>query len=313
MPLPPAPMLRAVVGLLTGALLLVGCGADDAADPPEATPSTSAAGSPSASASEPPAGDGTQYVALGDSYTAAPLVPPTDTADGCLQSGGNYPHLVAEELGWELTDVSCVGATSTSMIGVQQTQDGATRPPQFEALSRQTDVVTLGIGGNDVGLFTTLLQQCFPLAEEDPDGAPCTEALEGTPQDLLPAVRALDDRIEAIVAGIRDRAPNAEVVVVTYPQLLPEEGTCPEAPLADGDYAYVREVGDALSRSIAAGARAADAQVVDVLELSEDHDVCADEPWVNGAETDPEQALAFHPFAVEQEAVAAEVVELVGG
>ena len=35
------------------------------------------------------------YVALGDSYTAAPLVPSTDTSNGCLRSSGNYPSLVA--------------------------------------------------------------------------------------------------------------------------------------------------------------------------------------------------------------------------
>jgi lysophospholipase L1-like esterase len=315
------PLPGLVAGLATLTLLLGACSggggdADDGAADPAPSPSSSTSTTPSDDPSEPAQDDqaapnGEQYVALGDSYTAAPLVPSTDTADGCLRSDGNYPHLLAAELGYELTDVSCVGATTTSMIGVQQTRSGA-QPAQFDALGRDTDLVTLGIGGNDVELFTTLFQECLPLAQDDPDGAPCTERLEGGPDDLLPAVRRVDGLVEAIVAGIRQRAPQAEVVVVDYPQLLPAEGSCEAGALAAGDYPYVREVNAELSRAVMAGARAADAEVIDVLGMSRGRDVCSEDPWVNGIQTDPERALAFHPFAVEQEAVAAAIAELVG-
>lgn len=307
-----------VAGLAALTLLLGACsggtGSDtaDAADPPSAASTPSAPSSEASSdAPAPVAPNGEQYVALGDSYTAAPLVPSTDTADGCLRSDGNYPHLLAAELGYELTDVSCVGATTSSMIGVQQTRSGA-QPAQFDALGRGTDLVTVGIGGNDVELFTTLFQECLPLAAEDPDGAPCTEKLEGGPDDLLPAVRRVDGLVEAIVTGIRQRAPKAEIVVVDYPQLLPAEGSCEAGALAAGDYPYVREVNAALSRAVMAGAEAADADTIDVLGMSRGRDVCSEDPWVNGIQTDPEAALAFHPFAVEQEAVAAAIADLVG-
>lgn len=250
-------------------------------------------------------------MALGDSYTAAPLVASTDTGDGCLRSDGNYPHLVARELGADLEDVSCVGATSASMIGVQSLADGSVRPPQFDALGRDTDLVTIGIGGNDVGLLSTLGGTCVPLAAQDPTGSPCTDRLRGTPQDLLDGVGGMEARIGAIINGVRDRAPDAQVVVVTYPQLLPAQGTCEEAPLAEGDYPYVRRVVAELSTALRRGARAADADVVDVLRMSRGHDLCSDEPWVNGARTDPARALAFHPFAEEQQAVADVVVDLV--
>ena len=317
-PLPPvARRRRAATSLL--ALILLGLAGCSSADP-SSSPSTSPSTSPSASAppsstppsSAPPssraAASGRSYVALGDSYTAAPLVPTTDPAGGCLRSQGNYPQLVAAALGDELDDVSCVGATSSSMIGVQRLPDGSVNEPQFDALGRGTDLVTLGIGGNDVGLFTTLLGTCTPLARQDPTGSPCTDRLAGTPQDLLDAVDDVAPRIEAVVAGVRDRAPRAQVVVVTYPQLVPASGSCEELPLATGDYAYAREVIAALSTAIARGARAAGADVVDALRLSRGHDVCSDEPWVNGAETDPARALALHPFAEEQQAVADAVV-----
>ncbi|VXB97082.1 SGNH/GDSL hydrolase family protein [Nocardioides sp. AX2bis] len=307
-----------VAGLASATLLLGACSGggqerSDAADPTP-SPSSSSSSAPTEEPSdtaEPAPSNGEQYVALGDSYTAAPLVPSTDTSDGCLRSDGNYPHLLAAELGYELTDVSCVGATTTSMVGVQQTQSGA-QPAQFDALGRDTDLVTLGIGGNDVELFSTLFQDCLPLAADDPDGAPCTEKLEGGPDDLLPAVRRVDGLVEAIVTGIRQRAPKAQIVVVDYPQLLPAEGSCEAGALAAGDYAYVREVNAELSRAVVAGAEAADADTIDVLGMSKGRDVCSEDPWVNGIQTDPERALAFHPFAVEQEAVAAAVADLVG-
>ena len=42
------------------------------------------------------------YVALGDSYTAAPGVPQTEQQTGCLRSNGNYASLVAHQLKSEL-------------------------------------------------------------------------------------------------------------------------------------------------------------------------------------------------------------------
>src|SRR6188472_4098739 len=45
-----------------------------------------------------------KYVALGDSYAAAPLVPVTDVANGCFRSSSNYPSIVAKKLGADLDD-----------------------------------------------------------------------------------------------------------------------------------------------------------------------------------------------------------------
>jgi hypothetical protein len=93
------------------------------------------------------------------------------------------------------------------------------------------------------------------------------------------------------------------VVVVGYPQIVPASGTCPELPLARGDYAYGRQINKGLADAVRVGARKADAYV-DVFAASAGHDICADDPWINGIQTDPARALAFHPFAAEQRAVA---------
>jgi hypothetical protein len=45
-----------------------------------------------------------------------------------------------------------------------------------------------------------------------------------------------------------------------------------------------------------------------VAKASRGHDLCADDPWVNGSVTDQKRAAAYHPFAEEQVAVADLVV-----
>lgn len=248
----------------------------------------------------------TEYVALGDSYTAAPLVPTTDTGDTCFRSDGNYPHLVAAALEESrLTDVSCSGADSDSITGPQSI-GGQTKPPQLDAVSASTDLVTIGIGGNDFGLFGAMSLGCFQVADRDPKGAPCRESNRTPGGDrLLELVPRIQARVGRVIELVGNRAPEATVVVVGYPQILPASGACPDrVPLARGDYAYVAEVNAALSDAVLAAADQAGAAAVDVYAASRGHDVCSEDPWVNGIATDAGKALALHPFATEQQAVA---------
>ena len=111
----------AVALALAGALALGGCSSP--ATTPEAAPARTT-GSPAA---VPTRYD--QYVALGDSYTAAPLVPPTDTTTICLRSAVNYPALVAEAMsGTMLTDVSCSGASTRNTTEPQTGRTGSVPP-----------------------------------------------------------------------------------------------------------------------------------------------------------------------------------------
>jgi lysophospholipase L1-like esterase len=251
-----------------------------------------------------------RYVALGDSFTAAPLVPTTDLARGCFRSDGNYPALVAERLDVpELVDVSCGGASTRDLTGRQATVRGASVPPQLNALSRDTDLVTLGIGANDFGLFHTLVATCTRLGRQQPTGSPCAEHLEDSGVDLVARTAEIGDRVMAAVRQIRDRSPKATVVVVGYLRLVPEEGRCGALPLARGDYEYAARVAGALNDALERAARRTNAVFVDMRAASQRHDVCSDEPWVNGRRTVQGQAAAYHPFAEGMEAVADAVVE----
>lgn len=281
-------------------LVVTGCSSDDG-DPGEATPAPSP-GSPGST-------DGPSYVAMGDSYTAAPGV--GETVDvGCFRSSSNYPALVAAELGLSLTDVSCSGATTTSLVGVFETAAGPV-PPQFSALTPETDVVTLRMGGNDEGLFTEILLTCPTLRDQDPDGAPCRDALNaGGSDQALATIALVQGRLTSALVGIRDRAPDAEIVLVGYPQLAPAQGQCELLPLTPGDYDYVRSLMMALGAATEAAAAEAEVEYVDVLAASEGHDICAgEEAWVNGVGGPTDRAIEMHPFGEEQQAVAELLVE----
>jgi len=86
---------------------------------------------------------------------------------------------------------------------------------------------------------------------------------------------------------------------------VPAHGTCAILPLAAGDYGYVRSISARLKDALRAAAEEADATFIDMVRASKGHDICAGpDAWVNGMNSDMARAVAFHPFAVEQQAVA---------
>nr|WP_253945395.1 SGNH/GDSL hydrolase family protein [Nocardioides sp. zg-DK7169] len=249
------------------------------------------------------------YVALGDSFTAAPLITAPAVADGCLRSTRNYPTLVAEALGAELEDRSCGGAETGNLTGPQRTFAG-TVPAQLRAVDRDTDLVTMGIGGNDFEVFATLVR-CAELGADDPDGAPCTERYgEDGGAELQDNLATIGERLRASIEQVRERAPRAEIVVVGYPRVIPPAASCPELlPLARGDRALAAGLNRRLADVERRVARSAGVAYVDLYAASEGHDICSDRPWVNGRATVPGHALAYHPLEAGQRAAARLVLD----
>ncbi|MGH3332763.1 MAG: SGNH/GDSL hydrolase family protein [Nocardioidaceae bacterium] len=247
-----------------------------------------------------------KYVALGDSFTAGPFVPTTDLASGCFRSDGNYPSLLAERLGVvDFIDVSCSGAQTSDLVRRQETVADARVPPQLDAVDPDTDLVTLGIGGNDFHLFSTLVHTCSRLSAAGASGSPCFDELEARGVDLLAATRKISDRVAESARRVLDRAPEATVVLVGYPRLAPPSGSCPPTlPFSTGDAEMGDRVTRALNDALEDAARRTGARFVDMYAASKGHDICADDPWVNGRHTDRGAALAFHPFPAGMEAAA---------
>lgn len=256
-------------------------------------------------------GHGTgRYVALGDSYTSSPKTGgQAGTPAGCDRSDNNYPHLVAASLApAEFVDVSCSGATTENLTTGQQTSNG-TNPAQLDAVNAATTLVTLGIGGNDVG-FIGLARECVTLNRNE---SPCkTRLTAGGHDQLAERIAATAPKIADAIARIHAKAPRATVIVVGYPTALPDGGGCwPFLPLGADDVAYLRDAEDKLNDMLATQASTHRAGFADTATPSKGHDMCAKTgtKWVeNLVPTSPAQAL--HPNAKGQQAMADAVLAL---
>ncbi|MFI5473437.1 SGNH/GDSL hydrolase family protein [Streptomyces cacaoi] len=275
----------------------------------------------------PPSGP---YVALGDSYTAGPEIPDQGGSPaGCDRSDRNYPALVARRLDLPATDfrdVSCTGATVADLTSAQSTDRG-TNPAQLAALSDRTRLVTLGIGGNDIG-FASLVKSCvksgvlhFALSGltdgKDATGdAPCRARYvsDGT-DEVQRRIEAADRRLATALAEVGRRAPKARVYVVGYPAILPPHttGCGGEMGLAAGDITYLHDKEQQLNSMLRERADKAGAGYVDTYTPSVGRDACADrrtrwvEPLVPRA-----PAASVHPNERGERGMADAVLETLG-
>lgn len=216
----------------------------------------------------------TTYVALGDSYTAGPLIPNQLPGPwGCLRSSQDYPHLVARSLGQLLVDVSCSGAATVDMTAPQRVR-GGTNAPQLHSVHRDTRLVTIGIGGNDIG-FAEIAETCATLI---PLGTPCQRRYAASGGDEISRrIAETGPKVAAVLDEIHRRAPLAKVFVVGYPAVFPDIGVgCwPVMPYAYGDVPYLRAKEKELNAMLAAQASSGRATYVDAYGPSIGHDACA--------------------------------------
>jgi lysophospholipase L1-like esterase len=240
------------------------------------------------------------YVALGDSYTAGPLVPnPTGSPILCGRSTNNYPQDVRRAISPSaFTDASCSSATTADMTQSQSLQGGLqTAPPQFDALRSNDALVTLGIGGNDAGLIG-VAEECAKLDAVWPFGSRCKSHYQSGGSDSeVTRINATGPKVAATIQGIHARAPQAKVLVVGYPDGLPQNGsTCyPIVPFSSGDVVYVNSLELQLNAVIQQAAQANGATYVDTFTSSIGHDACRGSgAWVNGI-IPTSAAFPLHP------------------
>ena len=230
------------------------------------------AGAPAISASQAADTTPLRYVALGDSYSAASGVLPLDPTapPQCLRSTSNYPHVIADKIGAALTDVSCGAAQTKDFFEPQY--DGV--PPQLAALRRNTQLVTMTIGGNDNSTFISAIIKCGIAGTTTAGtGSPCKDQYGGSfardiRQKTYPAlVRSL--------RAVHRRAPRADVAIIGYPWILPPtEGCFEKMPVARGDVPYLRGIQALLNRKIGRAAERTGTTYVNMNRVSEGHDAC---------------------------------------
>jgi lysophospholipase L1-like esterase len=253
------------------------------------------------------------YVALGDSYTSSPFTGGSPNLF-CAQSDNNYPRLVAAAIGpTSVTDASCAGAVTENMSEPQTNGSGlGANPPQFNALTPDTSLVTVGIGGNDVGLVDVILE-CFSLDLLQPTGSACQDNYAaGGVNQISATINATAPKLAAVYQGIHARSPQARILAVGYPAVLPVDGTgCwPLTPLSPGDVSFLASLLVALNHTIATVAAANDVQYVDTYTPTIGYDVCQPIGHAGFTSLLPTSGLSapLHPNALGEQVMANAVV-----
>ncbi|GAA3021371.1 SGNH/GDSL hydrolase family protein [Kitasatospora albolonga] len=271
------------------------------------------------------------YVALGDSYAAGAGVP-GQSAGLCLRSDRNYGHLVAAALNSPAyTDVTCAAAKVKHLTTAQYDAFLRVNDPQLDALRPDTGLITLGIGGNDLGVTDLgvgdVIGVCIAGAVVNPFGTPCKDVYADGhwewrdwsfqwvygEDSLRSRIAGAAPQLADMLRKIHAKSPNAKVLLVGYPSVLPEEGrSCiGRQPVTPGDVDYLRGVLGELNAMLARTAAANGATYVDTLTPTRGHDACSSDRWVEGA-LPGSPAVPFHPNAAGERAMAGAVLKALG-
>ncbi|QHA02716.1 SGNH/GDSL hydrolase family protein [Streptomyces broussonetiae] len=252
------------------------------------------------------------YAALGDSYSAASGVLPIDVSNLlCLRSTANYPHVVAARTGARLTDVTC-GAAETKDFTASQYPGVA---PQADAVTSDTDLVTMTIGGNDNGTFINAILDCGTEGILSAGkGSPCKDRY-GTSFD-----DAIDTNtypaLKSALNAVRAKAPDARVAVLGYPWITPAtaDPSCfAQLPVAEGDVPYLHALQAHLNAVVQRAAAETGATYVDFSQASTGHDACQAigtrwiEPLLFGTNIVP-----VHPNALGEQRMAEHTLSVLG-
>lgn len=223
--------------------------------------------------------DPVNYVALGDSYSSGVGTGVYDPASGdCARSPLSYPPLwAAANRTASFVFAACSGATTDDVLA-----------SQIPALHGGTELVTITIGGNDVGFGPVLTTCTFAPSDDICVGA--VDAAEAFARSELP------NRLARAYAAIRQAAPRAQVIVLGYPRLFDLAPSCGD-PLAPNltRRGKLNEGSDVLNTVIL---KAVNQQpgfsFVDVRGRFADHGVCSADPWINGPSVPPSVGR-YHP------------------
>lgn len=223
---------------------------------------------------------GDRYVSLGSSIASGYGISVQSTF--CGRSSRDYGQLVASKLGLDLTDVSCGAAVIPNINKAQ-----STAPPQIDAVTADTKLITVSIGGNDIDLNGTALECGDPTTVCSP------------PAGLAAKEAALRGQLVAALKEVKAKAPSATVVLVTYPREFPDHN-CAALSLTDGELAMLRGMGEKLEAASVSAAKQAGVLLADPYAQPGDHTVCAPAPerWTNGYKVAPGAGFAYHPTAL---------------
>lgn len=245
---------------------------------------------------------GGRYVALGSSFAAGPGIAPsaTERPAKSRQSRRNYPHLVARRCGFDLVDVTSSGATVENVL--RSPQHG--RPPQITAVTARTELVTVTVGGNDIGYVASLVAACLPAWASALPVLGTRLRAATRPAAAPDRLARTADEVGEVFAALRLRAPGARIVCVDYLTVLPPTYR-DDLPFAEPRYHSLVGLAEDLRVALARACAAEDVDLVQAAEHSIDHHAWSAEPWTSAwVRPRPRANPSFHPTAAGMAAVA---------
>ena len=257
----------------------------------------------SAAAFIPISGPSYTYAAIGDSYSSGEGNTPDEPDDGCDRSPAAFGRQFAANTpgigNGGIEHVACSGATIANLTTTGQNGE----QPQISQISTGAKLVTVTIGGNNLGGtsvgFAGILTYCLtnPTTCESNFNTDNSSNLYTYMDDTL------EPQLVSTYKAIQARAPDAQVVAVTYPQIFQPGSSC----VADGglpvpDEQFLISVGFYLDNTIIAAAKQAGINVLDERYALLGHQLCSSDSYVFGLDgllTPGEQFLdtsaLFHP------------------
>jgi lysophospholipase L1-like esterase len=216
------------------------------------------------------------YVALGDSYASG--VGAGGTSGSCARSPNAYPALWATANSpASFTFAACSGATTSDVVN-----------SQLSALNASTTLVSLTIGGNDVG-FSTIMETCVLKSTSS-----CESAVSAGEQI---ASSTLPGRLNTLLADIRSRAPGAKIVLVDYPDFY-DLNVFLCIGLSKADHQALDNGINDLDGVIQTAAAGPGDTFADVRSQFSGHELCDGSGWLNSV-TLP-IGNSYHPTAAGQ-------------
>jgi lysophospholipase L1-like esterase len=227
-------------------------------------------------ASPAQAATGDRYVALGDSYSSGVGAGSYISSSGsCDRSTNAYPALwAAAHAPASYTSVACSGANTTSVTATQ-----------LSALSAATTLVSITVGGNDVG-FSTIMQTCALYGTTECVNA--VQAAENVAQTQLPGL------LDRVYNGIRSAAPNARVVVLDYPVFYQLNTFC--IGLSATSHAKIDEGINLLDGVLSSAASRHSFTFADVRSIFVGHQLCSGDKWLHALNF-ADLTESYHPTA----------------
>ena len=201
-----------------------------------------------------------EYVALGDSFSSGVGTGSYTLSSSCKRSTYAYPSLVAQQRGnTALTFAACSGATTSDLMA-----------SQIQSVTADTDLVSVTIGGNDIG-FSSLIVQCT-LAN-------CSSTLDATRASLG---SVLGPRLDTVYGEIGARAPDATVVVLGYPRMFSSSSCWGTFGISSTERTKANQLADALDQLMGARAAVHGFTYRSAIQPVTGHAVCSGSAWING-------------------------------